>query len=78
MEAQIGSPVSGVAWIHTFDVGAVLTAQTDTGRIYFKVGEDGREVRAAVQIAARLPELTPSILAADPERGWLLTSDAED
>ena len=76
IEAQIGSPVSGVSWIHTFDVGAVLTAQTDTGRIYFKVGEDGREARAAVQIAARLPDLTPGILAADPERGWLLTQGA--
>ena len=76
MEAQIGDPVSGVAWVHTSDVGAVLTGQTDAGRVYLKAGEDGREARTAVQIAAQIPDLTPGILAADPERGWLLTRDA--
>ena len=76
MEAQIGNPVSGVAWVHTSDVGAVLTGQTDAGRVYLKAGEDGREARTAVQIAAQIPDLTPGILAAEPERGWLLTRDA--
>ena len=76
MKAQIGGPVNGLAWVHTSDVGAVLTAQTGSGRVYLKAGEDGREARAAVQIAAQIPDLTPDILAADPERGWLLTRDA--
>jgi Phosphotransferase enzyme family len=76
MTDQLGSPLSGAAWVHTFDVGAVFTAQVGEQHVYLKAGEHRREARVAVQISAQQPDLTPTVLAADPERGWLLTLDA--
>lgn len=79
MAERLGEPVAEVAWVHTSDVGAVLTARAGTwGRVYLKAGEDGTEARAAAQVSGRLPELVPDLLAADPQRGWLLSADAGD
>ncbi|ULH15799.1 aminoglycoside phosphotransferase family protein [Deinococcus sp. KNUC1210] len=62
--------------IHASDVGCVLSVETGQGRRYFKAGKDGREVRAALEIARLGSTLTPEILAADEQRSWLLTRDA--
>ncbi|WP_424951802.1 phosphotransferase family protein [Deinococcus sp.] len=77
MEARLGHALTEPAWVHTSDLGGVLTARVGRrSRVYLKALEDGREVRAASQIAAQMPALTPPLLAADPQRGWLLTADA--
>ena len=75
-ETQLGQPATELTWVHATDVGAVLTARVGDLQVYLKVGEDGREARAAMQFATQLPGLTPELLAADPQRGWLLTRGA--
>ena len=64
--------------VHAFDTACVLQVgdgSSDQGA-YFKAGEDRREVRAAAFLARAQPDLLPELLAADQERGWLLTRDA--
>ena len=76
LETALGERVQRLAWISTYDLGGVMSVRTTTGSYFFKTDEDGREARAAVQVAAQLTGKVPEVLAADLERGWLLTWDA--
>ncbi|WP_189088367.1 phosphotransferase [Deinococcus ruber] len=76
LETELNESPQRLTVIHASDIGCVLSMETGQGRRYFKAGEDGREVRAALEAARLFPTLTPEILAADEQRGWLLTRDA--
>ena len=76
LEAALGEAPTRLELVHASDIGCVLSVETGQGRRYFKAGENGREVQVALAVARQVPDLTPDILAADEERGWLLTRDA--
>jgi hypothetical protein len=63
---------------HVYPWSTVLRVPTPAGSVWFKANEDAlrHEVAVVERIAARRPDVTPTLLAADPARGWMLMSDA--
>ena len=57
---------------------STLRFTTTDGPVWFKVDGPGSayEPSLVAQLAARVPDLVPEVLAVDPGRGWSLTSDA--
>lgn len=57
---------------------SAIRFESDGGRLWFKVNGPGIRYEAAlVEVLARaVPELVPTVLAADTERAWSLTRDA--
>jgi hypothetical protein len=55
----------------------VLRARTDVGDLYFKASAPGLRFEAVLTqtVARRRPDAVPALVAADPERGWLLLAD---
>jgi hypothetical protein len=55
----------------------VLRAPTSSGAVYFKANAPGgrHEPALARELARAWPDRVPAPLAADPERGWMLTLD---
>jgi len=60
-------------------VGRVLRASTSVGHVYFKAIPHiwCREVAIALELSAWRPQHIPAPLAADPSRGWMLTSEIQ-
>lgn len=56
----------------------VLHAPTNDGMYYFKASMPRLAFEAALTLALRRyhPDVLPEVVAADPERGWMLTRDA--
>src|SRR5438105_4674017 len=56
----------------------LLTVPTDGGRVWFKASAPPFRFEAglALKLAAWRPDCTVQLLAADPERGWMLMPDA--
>jgi hypothetical protein len=63
---------------HVAPWSTVLRVPTDAGAVFFKANEEQlrHEARVASLLAARVPDRVPPLLAADPERGWMLMADA--
>lgn len=57
--------------------GSVLTAPTAGGRVWLKAtaGETAHELALYRVFAAAAPDHVPTVIALDPERGWLLLRD---
>jgi hypothetical protein len=55
----------------------VLRARTEQGHLYFKASAPGLHFEAVLTqtVARRRPDAVPALVAADPERGWLLLAD---
>jgi Phosphotransferase enzyme family len=55
----------------------VLQLPTDAGDLWFKANMPAQAFEAGVVeiLAARRPDLVPSLLAVEPERGWMLQAD---
>jgi Phosphotransferase enzyme family len=72
--ARLGKgPEAGPArLLSTSDLGAVLSVGEDAGRIFLKVGA-GREAAVTAALWSSQPELLPSVLSTDLERGELIT-----
>jgi hypothetical protein len=53
---------------------------TSSGRVFFKASPDIFPVEAALteDLSRRFPQSTPRVLAADPDRNWLLMADLGD
>ncbi len=56
----------------------VLRVPTDVGPVWFKANDGSLRHEAGVVslLAERKPDRVPPLLAADPERGWMLMADA--
>lgn len=63
---------------HVAPWSTVLKVPTDRGAVFFKANEDQLRHEAAVValLARRVPDRVPPLLAADPDRGWMLMADA--
>jgi hypothetical protein len=63
---------------HVYPWSTVLRVPTAAGSIWFKANEHAlrHEVAIVERIAARRPEVAPTLLAADATVGWMLMSDA--
>ena len=59
--------------VHSWDLVAVIRAETDAGTVYFKASETGREASVTALLSRTLPELLPPLLWADPEVGLMLS-----
>lgn len=68
----------GIEQPHVAPWSTVLRVPTDAGAVFFKANEEQlrHEARVAGLLAARVPDRVPPLLAADPERGWMLMADA--
>lgn len=71
-------PSGPVEQFHVRPWSTVLRVPTAGGAVYFKANEPRLRFEAALVtvLAARRPDCIPPLLAADPERGWLLMADA--
>jgi hypothetical protein len=54
----------------------VIRVPTDAGTFYFKACEPATEARLTIFLGQIQPENIPHLIAADPERGWMLMRDA--
>lgn len=65
--------------IKCWGLSCILRAQTDAGPLYFKVAARlplfADEPRIIAALATRYPQLVPTPLAIDHERGWMLLAD---
>jgi phosphotransferase family enzyme len=63
---------------HVRPWSTVIRIPTETGDVWFKANDAtlSHEVRVATLLSARMPELVPPLLAADPDSGWMLMPDA--
>ncbi|MGB2953970.1 MAG: phosphotransferase [Gaiellaceae bacterium] len=63
---------------HVAPWSTVLRVPTDAGALWFKANMAALSHESAVVqlLAARRSELLPELLAADPDRGWMLQADA--
>jgi len=64
--------------VHERPWSAVWRVPTDEGNLFFKASAPGFDHEAAVvtTLAPVAPDLLPSVVAADVDRGWLLLRDA--
>lgn len=71
------APVAAVTQPHVQPWGTVLRAETGGGVVWLKATapELRHEVALTRLLAERAPATSPELLAADPERGWLLLAD---
>jgi hypothetical protein len=77
--AELGRTRTGaVAQPHVAPWSTVLRVPTDRGAVFFKASEEALRHEAAVTalLARRVPDRVPPLLAADPDRGWMLMVDA--
>ena len=63
---------------HVAPWSTVLRVPTTQGDVWFKANGPKEQFEAALVglVAARAPERVPPLLAADPDRGWMLMADA--
>lgn len=63
---------------HVFSWATVMRIPTDDGTLWFKANAPRltREAALVTLLAARDPGFVPPLLAADPERGWMLMAHA--
>jgi hypothetical protein len=63
---------------HVQPWSTVIRVPTRDGDVWFKANAPGSLYEAGLVelLARRRPELVPPLLAADPERGWMLMADA--
>lgn len=73
--SQVGS-YEAIEQTHVQPWSTVLRVKTSEGPIWFKAGNELFEARLLSLLARVLPDIVPNVIAADPERGWLLMSDA--
>jgi hypothetical protein len=76
--AQHGlSPTGPLEVVKRRPWATVLRAPTSSGVVYFKANAPGgrHEPALARELARAWPDRVPAPLAADPERGWMLTLD---
>jgi Phosphotransferase enzyme family len=71
-------PVGPIEQPHVYPWSTVLRVPTASGDVWFKANTAELRHEAAVVslLAERRPDCVPSLLAADPERGWMLMADA--
>ena len=62
---------------HLWGISVVLSAASRTGRAFLKCSSDRfrHEARMTRALADRSPRYLPDVLAAEPDRGWLLMRD---
>ncbi len=78
---DIGSPVIGdVEPVLSWELSCVLRAETASGAVFFKVALDtplfANEASVVAELATLFPGEIPSLLAADPDRRFLVLADA--
>ena len=63
--------------VRTWAISTVFRLQSSDRRIYFKASPRyfGSEVGVTVELSRRFPDISPHVIAAEPERGWMLTED---
>lgn len=63
---------------HIYPWSTVLRVPTADGDVWFKANQDALRHEAALVtlLSARRPDCVPPPLGADPERGWILMTDA--
>lgn len=63
---------------HVRPWSTAMRVPTDDGDVWFKVNHAplAHEAAVASLLAQRVPDRVPPLLAADPERGWMLMADA--
>lgn len=77
--AELGLVRTGaVEQPHVVRWSTVLRVPTEAGPVWFKANDGSLRHEAAVVslLAGRVPDRVPPLLAADPERGWMLMADA--
>lgn len=81
VEAQLGEKrisIDGeMEQLRSWHVSSVMRIPTQIGDVYFKANPSVyvREVAIMERLSQHFPARLPSILAADSERGWMLTKD---
>ncbi|SMB78474.1 phosphotransferase [Deinococcus hopiensis] len=60
--------------IHSWDLATVIRAETNAGRVYFKMAETGREASVTALLSQTLPGLVPPLLCTDVEKGVLVSA----
>lgn len=70
--------VDDITQPHVYPWSTVLRVPVAGGPIWFKANADPLRHEAALvqRLSARRPDVVPPLLAADPERGWMLMPDA--
>lgn len=71
------APAGPLAPVKVRPWATVLRTRTSAGDVYFKANAPGgrHEPSLALELARAWPDRVPAPLAADPERGWMLTLD---
>jgi aminoglycoside phosphotransferase len=72
------APVDGIEQLRVWEFSQVLRLQTGQGDCYFKAVAASltTEPRLTRWLAARFPAVLPTVIAIDPDRGWLLMEAA--
>jgi hypothetical protein len=77
--AAAGARMTGpIEEVHRRPWSTVLRVPTDRGPVFFKASSPalGREPAITAFLARRRPDVVPTPLAVDAERGWMLMADA--
>ena len=66
--------------IRSWAISTVFRIESDAARLYFKASPSyfGTEAALTARVAREFPDISPRVLAADAERGWLLMEDLGD